>query len=185
MSVINKNYYTKNISAVVDILTASVARVWTPWVSPRRSHKFHGEFFHGGRNVRDTVTPLVVAGRGDRQTNRQTDKQINRRTLPQHKGTLRRGINRRYGNHFIFGTPYRPMIEYTCKLQPPCTVHTFLDEKRKLALNNQSEKGVAYCLHFITETKTCWRATSVREKWYIQISNVALCSCLRLLCRGC
>ena len=67
--------------------TTSVARLWTPWVSPRRNHKFHGgDVFHG----EETYGESLVGGKGERQ---QTEWQKNRECHCVNP-PLRRGLNK-------------------------------------------------------------------------------------------
>ena len=56
--------------------TTRVARLWTPRVSPRRNHKFHGGGVHRAGNIRDILCfRLPLRSRGDRHTNKQTHRQ--------------------------------------------------------------------------------------------------------------
>ena len=68
----------------------SVARAWTPRVSPRHNHKFHGEFFteentghpwwlpRTGLPLRGRAAPTRRRRQTDVRTNRQTDVQHHR-----------------------------------------------------------------------------------------------------------
>jgi len=62
-----------------------IEQMWC--VSPRLGHKFHGMVFHGG-NMGHRWSRLLR--RGDRQTNKQTDKQTNIWSAPSRKATALR-----------------------------------------------------------------------------------------------